>query len=62
VRSTQLLVPGDDPAAGRATLLALVDVGISHLVLAPRPPHPPNVVRWLVDELILPTKNRVLER
>ena len=62
VRSTQIIVGYDDPAATRATLGALVDVGITHLVLAPLAPYRPDVVRWLTDELVLPTKNRVGER
>ena len=62
VRSTQVIVGYDDPAATRATLAALVDAGVTHIALAPLPPYPPDVASWLTDELILPTRNRVGER
>jgi alkanesulfonate monooxygenase SsuD/methylene tetrahydromethanopterin reductase-like flavin-dependent oxidoreductase (luciferase family) len=65
VRSTQVIVRHDDPAATQATrttLEALVTAGFTHLVLAPLPPYSPHIAHWLTDELILPTKDRVGER
>jgi alkanesulfonate monooxygenase SsuD/methylene tetrahydromethanopterin reductase-like flavin-dependent oxidoreductase (luciferase family) len=59
VRSTQLIVAYDDPAASRAVLAELVGAGVSHLVLALPTPYPPGAARWLVDELILPTREAV---
>jgi alkanesulfonate monooxygenase SsuD/methylene tetrahydromethanopterin reductase-like flavin-dependent oxidoreductase (luciferase family) len=61
VRSTQLIVAYDDPAASRAVLADLVAAGVTHLVLGLPTPYPPGAARWLVDELILPTRAAVGE-
>ncbi|SEL91940.1 LLM class flavin-dependent oxidoreductase [Streptacidiphilus jiangxiensis] len=55
-RSVQYIVDYADPAADRATLARLVELGFSHLVLSLRSPYPPDVVRWLVDEIITPLR------
>jgi len=62
VRSTQVIVRHDDPAATRATratLEALVAAGFTHLVLAPLPPYPPRIAHWLTTELILPVRSHL---
>jgi alkanesulfonate monooxygenase SsuD/methylene tetrahydromethanopterin reductase-like flavin-dependent oxidoreductase (luciferase family) len=59
VRSTQLIVSYDDPAATRATLLDLIGAGVTHLVLSLAPPYPHHVAHWLVDDIILPLRSAV---
>jgi alkanesulfonate monooxygenase SsuD/methylene tetrahydromethanopterin reductase-like flavin-dependent oxidoreductase (luciferase family) len=59
VRSTQLIVSYDDPAATRATLHDLIDAGITHLVLSLAPPYPHQAAHWLVEEFILPLRATV---
>lgn len=56
VRSTQMIVSYDDPAASRAAIDELARIGVTHIVLAPLPPYPDGVARWLVDEIIEPAK------
>jgi len=51
-RSVQVLVSYDDPAATRATVAALVDAGVNHVVLSLPRPYPRGVVRWLADQVI----------
>lgn len=41
----------DDPAATRATVAALVDAGVNHVVPSLPRPCPQGVVRWLADEV-----------
>jgi len=54
VRSTQLVLAGDDAAAGRAAVRDLVAAGVSHLVLASRRQYEPGGVGWLVREVVRP--------
>ena len=56
VRSVQLILQGDDPAAARETVAAVIAAGFSHIVLAVRPPSPDNVARWLATEVITPVR------
>jgi alkanesulfonate monooxygenase SsuD/methylene tetrahydromethanopterin reductase-like flavin-dependent oxidoreductase (luciferase family) len=58
-RSTQMIVGHDDPASTRDAAVALVQQGFTHIVLAPMPPYPEKVARWLVDEIILPVRERL---
>lgn len=51
-RSTQLLVSYADPAATRDAVRALTGIGFTHLVLNLAAPYPPNVARWLAEEII----------
>ncbi|WP_405888975.1 LLM class flavin-dependent oxidoreductase [Streptomyces sp. NBC_01136] len=51
-RSVQVIVSYDDPAATRATVADLIDIGMNHVVLGLPQPYPPGVARWLVDEII----------
>jgi alkanesulfonate monooxygenase SsuD/methylene tetrahydromethanopterin reductase-like flavin-dependent oxidoreductase (luciferase family) len=55
VRSVQLLISYQDPAATRQTLGQLVGAGFSHFVLNLPAPYPNHVARWVTDELIIPT-------
>ena len=52
VRSVQYIVPLDDPATARDTLLELVAAGAGHLVLNVRPA--PGVARRVADEIVEP--------
>ncbi len=54
VRSTQIVVDYDDPAATRATVHDLREAGWSHIVLNLRAPYPPGVAAWLAAEIIRP--------
>jgi alkanesulfonate monooxygenase SsuD/methylene tetrahydromethanopterin reductase-like flavin-dependent oxidoreductase (luciferase family) len=52
-RSMQVLIRGgEDAAAVRDRLQSLIEVGVTHLVLAPIPPLPS--VAWLADEIVAP--------
>lgn len=51
-RSVQVVVSYDDPAATRAAVADLIDIGVNHLVLSLPQPYPEGVARWLVDEII----------
>jgi alkanesulfonate monooxygenase SsuD/methylene tetrahydromethanopterin reductase-like flavin-dependent oxidoreductase (luciferase family) len=53
-RSVQLHVSYTDPAATRATVMELIDAGVTHLVLSLLTPFPPGVARWAVEEIIAP--------
>jgi len=57
-RSVQVIVSYEDPAATRATVDQLVDVGVNHVVLSLPAPYPPDVAHWLVDEIIKETSGR----
>jgi alkanesulfonate monooxygenase SsuD/methylene tetrahydromethanopterin reductase-like flavin-dependent oxidoreductase (luciferase family) len=56
LRSVQLILQGDDPAAARQTVADVIAAGFNHIVLAVRPPSPGNVARWLADEVIRPAR------
>jgi alkanesulfonate monooxygenase SsuD/methylene tetrahydromethanopterin reductase-like flavin-dependent oxidoreductase (luciferase family) len=58
VRSVQLIVSADDPAAVRQMVARVIQAGFGHVVLAVRPPAPDNVARWLADEIIGPVRAR----
>lgn len=58
LRSVQLIVSADDPAAVRQLVGRVIDAGFGHVVLAVRPPAPDNVARWLADEIIGPIRAR----
>jgi alkanesulfonate monooxygenase SsuD/methylene tetrahydromethanopterin reductase-like flavin-dependent oxidoreductase (luciferase family) len=59
VRSTQVLVTPENAAETRDTLARLVDVGITHLVLAPHGLHGQAAVELVVDQVITPLADRV---
>ncbi|MER6221399.1 LLM class flavin-dependent oxidoreductase [Streptomyces sp. 900105755] len=54
IRSVQVLVSYDDPAATRATVTALVRAGMNHIVLSLPRPYPHGVARRLAEEVIAP--------
>ena len=56
LRSVQLIVSADDPAAVRHMVMQVIEIGFGHVVLAVRPPAPDNVARWLADEIIVPVQ------
>ena len=56
VRSVQVLVSYDDPAATRATVLDLVRAGMNHIVLSLPRPYPRGVVRRLAVEVVAPVR------
>jgi alkanesulfonate monooxygenase SsuD/methylene tetrahydromethanopterin reductase-like flavin-dependent oxidoreductase (luciferase family) len=56
VRSTQMVLAGDDAATGRAAIRELVAAGVSHVVLASRRQYEAGGVRWLVEEVIRPMR------
>jgi hypothetical protein len=58
LRSVQLIVGADDPAAVRQVVARVIDAGFGHVVVAVRPPAPDNVARWLASELIRPVRAR----
>jgi alkanesulfonate monooxygenase SsuD/methylene tetrahydromethanopterin reductase-like flavin-dependent oxidoreductase (luciferase family) len=56
-RSVQYIVSYDNPAADRKVITALIDAGMTHIVLSLRSPYPPQVARWLADEIITPVRS-----
>jgi alkanesulfonate monooxygenase SsuD/methylene tetrahydromethanopterin reductase-like flavin-dependent oxidoreductase (luciferase family) len=52
VRSAQVVVSYSDPGVTRESVVQLAREGFSHIVLNLGAPYPPNVARWLVDEII----------
>jgi alkanesulfonate monooxygenase SsuD/methylene tetrahydromethanopterin reductase-like flavin-dependent oxidoreductase (luciferase family) len=54
LRSVQLIVGADDPAAVRRVVGQVIEAGFRHVVLGVRQPAPENVPRWLADEIIAP--------
>jgi hypothetical protein len=44
----------EDPARTRATVVELLDGGVSHIVLNLPLPFPDGVARWVADEIIAP--------
>ncbi len=58
LRSVQLIVSADDPAAVRQVVTQVIEAGFGHVVIAVRPPAPDNVARWLADEIIAPARAR----
>jgi alkanesulfonate monooxygenase SsuD/methylene tetrahydromethanopterin reductase-like flavin-dependent oxidoreductase (luciferase family) len=59
IRSVQVIISYDDVAGTRRTLLDLVEAGMTHFVLAPRAPYPPDVAHWLADEIIKPVRAEI---
>ncbi|MFG2965985.1 MULTISPECIES: hypothetical protein [unclassified Streptomyces] len=60
VRSVQVLVSYDGPAATRATVLGLVRAGMNHVVLSLPRPYPQGVVRRLAEEVVAPVLTAVM--
>src|SRR5215469_79003 len=58
VRSVQLIVTADDPAAVGQLVAQVIEAGFTHVVIAVRSPGPDNVARWLADEIIGPVRAR----
>jgi alkanesulfonate monooxygenase SsuD/methylene tetrahydromethanopterin reductase-like flavin-dependent oxidoreductase (luciferase family) len=58
-RSVQMILPGDDAAAARRIVAAVIERGFRHIVLGLRPPWPDNVARWLADEVIIPVREQL---
>lgn len=54
IRSVQILVRPDDPAAARGRAREFIGAGASHLVLAPLPPWPDAPAAWLADQVAGP--------
>jgi alkanesulfonate monooxygenase SsuD/methylene tetrahydromethanopterin reductase-like flavin-dependent oxidoreductase (luciferase family) len=54
IRSVQLIVGADDPAAVRRVVSDVIEVGFGQVVIGVRRPAPDNVARWLADEVITP--------
>ncbi|HEY3748748.1 MAG TPA: hypothetical protein VGL80_06085 [Pseudonocardiaceae bacterium] len=59
VRSVQTHVRYEDPAAGRDTLLELIEAGARHLVLNLPTPYPAAPVTWLAEEIIEPVAEKI---
>jgi alkanesulfonate monooxygenase SsuD/methylene tetrahydromethanopterin reductase-like flavin-dependent oxidoreductase (luciferase family) len=53
-RSIHLRPEYEDPAATREAIAAATEAGFSHVVLGLPAPYPPEVARWVAEELILP--------
>lgn len=51
-RSAQVVVSYTEPGVTRQAVAQLVDLGFTHIVLSLGAPYPPNVGRWLVDEIV----------
>jgi alkanesulfonate monooxygenase SsuD/methylene tetrahydromethanopterin reductase-like flavin-dependent oxidoreductase (luciferase family) len=58
VRSAYVLAPADDDAGTRRTLTELAGAGMTHLVLGLFPPHGAEPIRRVVDEVIVPVRDR----
>jgi alkanesulfonate monooxygenase SsuD/methylene tetrahydromethanopterin reductase-like flavin-dependent oxidoreductase (luciferase family) len=56
VRSTQMIVQGDDAAEARALIGELAAAGVTHIVIASRGLYGADGVRWLVEEVVKPAK------
>ncbi len=50
-----------DPAAARDLVLALIDAGVRHVVLAPVAPAIDRPARWLADEVVEPVREQLGE-
>jgi alkanesulfonate monooxygenase SsuD/methylene tetrahydromethanopterin reductase-like flavin-dependent oxidoreductase (luciferase family) len=59
IRSVQTHVRYEDPAAGRDTLLELIEAGARHLVLNLPMPYPAAPVTWLAEEIIKPVAEKI---
>jgi len=59
LRSAQLILQADEPAAARQIVAAVIEAGFTHIVIAVRPPAPDNVARWLVSEVITPVRDEL---
>jgi alkanesulfonate monooxygenase SsuD/methylene tetrahydromethanopterin reductase-like flavin-dependent oxidoreductase (luciferase family) len=53
-RSIHLRPDYEDPAATREAIATATATGFSHVVLGLPAPYPPEVARWVAEELILP--------
>jgi alkanesulfonate monooxygenase SsuD/methylene tetrahydromethanopterin reductase-like flavin-dependent oxidoreductase (luciferase family) len=51
-RSIHLRVSYDQPAAIRDSIARAIDAGFQHIVLGLPTPYPPDVARWVTEELI----------
>ncbi|WP_188187343.1 LLM class flavin-dependent oxidoreductase [Nonomuraea sp. SYSU D8015] len=52
VRSTQIMVSYDEPAAARTEIRRLLDLGITHIVINLLPPFPDGAATWAAEEII----------
>jgi len=57
VRSTQMVISYEDPAASRVDIDHLAEAGFTMFVLALPTPYPRGVARWAADEIIGPAIN-----
>jgi alkanesulfonate monooxygenase SsuD/methylene tetrahydromethanopterin reductase-like flavin-dependent oxidoreductase (luciferase family) len=51
-RSIHLSVSYDQPGATQSAVREAIDAGFGHIVLGLPAPYPPNVARWVTDEII----------
>ncbi|MEW9529884.1 LLM class flavin-dependent oxidoreductase [Microbispora sp. NPDC049125] len=58
VRSTQVVVSYGDAAAARASVLAVMGAGITHIALNLRRPFPVGIARWAAEEIVEPVLAR----
>ncbi len=56
VRSTNVGVSYEDPAATRSAVGAAAGAGFTHLVLSLSTPYPDGVARWIAEEIIEPCR------
>jgi F420-dependent oxidoreductase-like protein len=55
-RSIQVAINPADLGETRKTAGDMIEAGVSHVILNIRTPHPENVIRRLVDEVVMPLK------
>ena len=55
-RSIFLPVSYDDPGSTRKAIAEATGAGFGHVVLGLMTPYPPDVARWVADELITPSR------
>lgn len=55
-RSVQVIMSYDDAEANRKTVRALIDAGLTHIVLSLPRGYPQGIGRWLADEVISPVR------
>lgn len=59
-RSIHLQVSYDEPELTRAKIREATDAGFTHIILGLASPYPEHVARWVVNELITPSRRSVI--
>lgn len=58
-RSALLFARREDTVQIRQNLVDVIEAGITHLILGLFPPHTPDLIPWLTEEIIAPVRDKV---